>query len=96
MEQKLQTQSADDHETTLESRVFAELVFCIESCVEDEIYKFKLSWMHKLYEERLAILGLNKAINKCSLKNKLLAHLLKECQESDGRNALLVFNKGMQ
>ena len=78
------------------ARAFAELVSYIESNVESGSYIFKLSVLYNLYEDRLSSLGIEKSINKTRLKKQLMEHFSLKCQEqSDGKNCLLVFNKGL-
>ena len=84
-------------EKPLLARAFTELVSYIESIVESGSYIFKLSVLHRLDEDRLSSLRIEKSINKTRLKKQLMEHFSLECQEqSDGKNCLLVFNEGLQ
>lgn len=56
----------------------------------------KLSELHELCESNLKCLIANE-INKTRLKNQILEHFLGVCQEqSDCKNTLVVFNKGLR
>lgn len=58
---------------------------------------FKLTKLHALYQERLAVLGIEKTVNKSRLKDQLLAHFDEDCQEQTVLNStFLVFNEGLQ
>ena len=93
-------ESSDNNKTEeklMQARAFAELVWYIESIVENGDYIFKLSNLHALFKDRLCSLGIEKDINKTRFKEQLFAHFSGVCQEqSDGKNSLLVFNDGLQ
>lgn len=81
----------------VKSQVFAELVSYIESGIEDGTHIFKLNDLYTLVKHRLVVLGVEKDTNKTRLKNQILKHFAKDCQEqSDGKNTFIVFNEGMQ
>ncbi len=80
----------------MEARAFAELVSYIESLVEKGNFFFKLSELRLLYGSRLKDFGISKEINKVRFKEQLLLHFSEAQTQSDGRNILLVFEKGMQ
>ena len=54
---------------------------------------FKFSELRALYERRLSF---SKEINKVRFKEKILFHLPEAQAQSDGKNTLIVFDKGMQ
>ena len=86
--------SAQDEKN--EARAFAELISFIQSCVDDEKYILKLSEIHQLYIIRLLDFGIKKSVNRTRLKARFLGQFFGELQEqTDGKNVLLVFNKGM-
>ena len=94
---KRKQETSSTCEDGVDSRVFAELVSYVENEVEDGTYIFRLTDLHKLYEQRLAILGCPKLVNKSRLKRQLIEHFSLDCQEqTDGKNILLIFNEGMQ
>ena len=79
------------------ARVLAELVCCIENCVANGTYIFKLSELHSLFSENLQDLGFYKDIHKTVLKDQLLKHFSEQCQaQSVGKNCLLVFHEGFK
>ena len=80
------------------SRAFAELATYVEESLEVGISLFKLSELHNLYERRLKDLNEDVTINKTRLKEKLLNYFssMGLQEQSDGKNTVLVFPKGMQ
>ena len=86
--------SAQDEKN--EARAFAELISFMQSCVDDEKYILKLSEIHQLYINRLLDFGIKKSVNRTRLKARILSQFSGELQEqTDGKNVLLVLNKGM-
>ena len=57
---------------------------------------FKLSELRFLYESRLKDFGISKERNKVRFKEQILAHFTEAQAQSDGKNIILVFDKGMQ
>lgn len=80
----------------MEARAFAELTAYIESSVEEGTFFFKLSELQSLYESCLKNLGISKVINKVHFKEQLLSHFTEAQTQSDGKNIILVFEKGIQ
>ena len=78
----------------VEARAFAELLAHIETLVEGRTFIFKFSELRAVYESRLRFFGIPKEINKVRLKEQILSHFPEA--QSDEKNVLLVFNKGMQ
>ena len=79
-----------------EARAFVELISFMESCVDDGKYVLTLTELHQLYMNRLQDFGIQKDVNKTRLKSRILSQFHGKLQEqSDGKNVLLVFNKGM-
>lgn len=79
-----------------ESRAFVELVSYIEKAVYSGTLLFKLSEIHTLYVNRLEDLGITKAINRTRLKAQLLEHFSEAQEQFDGKNVVIVFQKGME
>ncbi len=52
--------------------------------------------MRFLYESRLKDFGIPKEINKVRFKEQILSHFTEAQTQSDGKNVILVFEKGMQ
>ena len=52
--------------------------------------------MRSLYESRLIDFGISKQVNKVRFKDQVLSHFPEAQAQSDGKNAILVFEKGMQ
>ena len=76
----------------MEVRAFVELVTYIESSVEKGNFFLKLSELRFLHESHLKDFG----ISKVRFKEQLLSHFSEAQTQSDGKNILLVFEKGMQ
>ena len=90
-------QSEKDDVLQVQAIVFAELVDFIECQVAAGQFIFKLAELHTIFQTRLRSIGHEVSINKSRLKNKLLDRFTGKCQEqSDGKNTLFVFNKGLQ
>ena len=90
-----ETRCSND-EKIVQSRVFAELISFIEDNIDGGTFMFKLTKLHALYQERLAVLGIEKTVNKSRLKDQLLAHFDEDCQEQTVLNStFLVFNEGL-
>ena len=95
-------QRAKDHQDNsndklLQTLIFAEVVSHIENHVTNGVFILKLSEFHTLYEYHLKDTGLKKTINKCRCQEQILDTFVEDCQEqTDGKNILLVFDKGMQ
>ena len=68
----------------------------MESCVDGGKYILTLTELHQLYMNRLQGFGIQKEVNKTHLKSCILSQFPGKLQEqSDEKNVLLVFNKGM-
>ena len=68
----------------------------MESCRDDRKYTLTLTELHQLYMNRLQDFGIEKEANKTCLKSCILSQFPGKLQgQSDGKNVLLVFNKGM-
>ena len=80
------------------ARAFAELVAHVDELLEAGNFLFKCSVLHNLYEQRLKEFGVDIAINKTRLKEKLLEHFsdMGLQEQYDGRNTVLLFPEGMQ
>ena len=68
----------------------------MENAVEDGTFCFKFLLLRQLYESRLHILGINKEINKVLFKKQVLEYFTNAQEQSDGKNKVLVFEKGIQ
>ena len=78
-------------EKVIRAQAFVELVFHIESVVENGIFVFTLSELHSLYDGYLHDLGVDKAINRTGLKIQLRDYFFGDCQEQCvGKNVMLV------
>ena len=66
----------------------------VEASVLEGVFLFKFSELRALYEKRLSFFGIPKEINKVRLKEQILSHFPQA--QSDGKNTLLIFDKGMQ
>ena len=79
-----------------EARAFVELISFMERCVDDGKYILTLRELHQLYMNRPQHFGIAKEVNKTHLKSRILSQFPGKLQEqSDRKNVLLVFNKGM-
>lgn len=78
------------------ARAFAELVTYIENEVEEGTLLFKFASLWHLYESRLADFGIRSEVNKVCFKEQILKHFPYSQEQSDGKNLILVFEKGMQ
>ena len=77
-----------------EARAFVELISFMESCVEDGKYILTLSEPHQLYSDQPARFWHRE---RTRLKLRILSQFSGKLQEQfDGKNVLLVFNKGME
>ena len=92
--QKSDSSHAEERKTQV--RVFVELITYVENAVEDGQFCFKFSSLHHLYESHLKILGICKEVNRTRFKEQVLRYFPSAQQQSDGKNAILVFEKGMQ
>ena len=89
--------STESHdERKMEARAFVELLTYIESSVEEGNFLYKFSELRSLYESRLIDFGISKQVNKVRFKDQVLSHFPEAQAQSDGKNAILVFEKGMQ
>ena len=79
-----------------QARAFVELIAYVENAVEDGTFCFKFSLLRQLYESRLHILGIDKEINKVRFKKQVLEYFTNAQEQSDGKNKVLVFEKGIQ
>lgn len=79
-----------------EARVFVELITYIENSMDNGTLYFKFSELRHMYENRLQDLGISKEKNKRHFKNQLLSHFENAQEQTDGKNSLLVFDRGMQ
>ena len=68
----------------------------IENCVDEGVFYFKFSELHRLYEQRIETLGFQREINRGRLKEKILQNFPQAQEQSDGKNKVLVFEQGMQ
>ena len=94
-------QNQDSHSSRTEemktrARAFVELITYVENAVEDGTFCFKFSLLRQLYESRLRILGIDKEINKGRFKEQVLEYFTNAQVQSDGKNMVLVFEKGIQ
>ena len=94
-------QNQDSHSSYTEdlktqARAFVELITYVENAVEDSTFCFKFSLLRQLYESRLHILGIDKEINKVRFKKQVLEYFTNAQEQSDGKNKVLVFEKGIQ
>lgn len=64
--------------------------------VEDGSFFFKLYELRHLYENRSKPFGIDKEVNKVKFKEQLVSHFPEAQVQSDGKNIILVFEKGMQ
>ena len=80
------------------ARAFAELVAHVDELLDAGNFLFKCFVLHNLYEQRLKEFGVDIAINKTRLKEKLLKHFsdMGLQEQYDGRNTVLLFLEGMQ
>ena len=92
---KSDQQPENTNEKLNESRAFVELTTYIKSTVDSGTVVFKLSEVHSLYVNRLQELGIEKIVNKTRLKNDLLEHFSEAQEQNDGKNTVIVFEKGM-
>ena len=91
----VQSASEDSFEKEkMEARALVELLTHIESSVEEGNFFFKLSELRFLYESCLKDFGISKEINK--VREQILSHFAEAQTQSDGKNIILVFEKGMQ
>ncbi len=81
-------------EKKMEARAFAELVTYIESAIEEHNYFFKFSELQSLNEKHLQDFGILKEINKVCFKKQILSHFPEAQAQSDGKNIVLIFEKG--
>ncbi|KAG0727322.1 hypothetical protein GWK47_034911 [Chionoecetes opilio] len=89
-------QDASKPDKKARARAFAELVTYIENEVEEGTLLFKFASLRHLYESRLADFGIRSEVNKVRFKEQILKHFPYSQEQSDGKNVLLVFEKGMQ
>ena len=94
-------QNQDSHSSHTEdlktqARAFVELITYVQNPVEDGTFCFKFSSLHQLYKSRLHILGIDKEINKVRFKKQVLEYFTNAQEQSDGKNKVLVFEKGTQ
>ena len=80
----------------MEARAFVELLTYIETSIEEGVFFFKLSELRHLYENRLRDFAISKEVNKVRFKEQILSHFPQAQAQSDGKNIILVFEKGMQ
>ena len=59
-------------------------------------FYFKFSSLHQMYENRLHDLGISKKINKVRFKERVLEYFPNAQEQNDGKNAIFVFEQGMQ
>ena len=94
---EIQNASSKYHEERKkEARAFVELLTYIEGSVEEGKNFFKFSELRFLYESRLKDFGISKEVNKVRFKEQILSHYPEAQAQSDGKNIILVFEKGMQ
>ena len=79
-----------------EYHAFEEFLQFIEDYVMEGVFLLKIKDLHSLYTKRLTDLGIEKCINKTVLKQSILDHFKTAHSQSDGKGAIIVFNKGMQ
>ena len=63
--------------------------------VSTETQFFVMSELHIMYENRLKDFGNTNSINRFRLKNRLLEAFPEASEQSDGRQNVIVFRKGM-
>ena len=66
------------------------------------VYKMRQGCMYRTiavgctcFESRLRILGISKEVNKTRFKEQVLEYFANAQEQGDGKNAVLVFEKGM-
>ena len=94
--QNQSSHSSQTEERKMQARVFVELITYVENAVEDGQFCFKISSLRQLYESRLRNLGNSKEVNKTYFKEQLLEYFTNAQEHSDGKNVILVFERGMQ
>ena len=55
----------------MKARALVEIITYVENCVEDEVFYFKFSVLHQMFENRLKNLGFDKGTNRTLIKNSL-------------------------
>ena len=91
------TETVTDDDRVSKARTFAELTHHIEASAENGTFQLKLSNLHELYAARLHNPHVDKSVNKTRLKNHIVEYFHDNIQgQTDGRNTVLVFNKGME
>jgi hypothetical protein len=90
------TWEAEEDERINESRAFVELIEFINDAVENDTHFFVLSELHSLYEARLKDLGIEKSVNRFRLKTRILQEFSEAQEQTDGRQTVIVFKKGLQ
>ena len=79
-----------------EYHAFEELLQFIEYSVMEGVFLFTIKDLHSLYTKRLTYLGFEKCINKTVLKQSIQDHFITAHSQYDGKDAIIVFNEGMQ
>uniref|UniRef100_UPI00358E26DF uncharacterized protein isoform X2 n=1 Tax=Myxine glutinosa TaxID=7769 RepID=UPI00358E26DF len=96
MKQKQDACDGSNELKRIQARVFVELVTYIENSVVDGILYFKCSALRHMYEKRLQDLGIDREMNKVHFKEKILRYFPEAQEQNDGKNIVIVFEKGMQ
>ena len=84
-----------EDEKVNESRTFVELKEYIMDAVLNETYFFVMPELHSMYENCLKDFGNTNSINRFRLKNRLLEAFPEASEQSECRQNVIVFQKGM-
>jgi hypothetical protein len=96
LRQQNQESSGSTQEKMMKARALVELVTHIENSVEEGTFFFKVSELHRLYENRLRDLGMDKETNRTRFKENIIGYFPEAQEQSDGKHKVLVFPEGMQ
>lgn len=91
-----QGSQGNPEEDETEVRAFVELINHVENAVISGTFYFKFSSLRQMYENRLHDLGISKKINKVRFKERVLEYFPNAQEQNDGKNAIFVFEQGMQ
>jgi hypothetical protein len=93
---KANQESQNTDEQMKKSIALVELTTYIKKSVDSGTLLFKLSELHSMYTYHLQSQDVNKLINKTRLKNYLLEHFPEAQEQNDGKNIIIIFEKGMK
>ena len=79
-----------------EARAFIELTSYRETSVEDWTFCFKFLELQRMYEERLAALGIEEEVNKVWFKEQILHFFPKAQEQNDRKKVVIIFDQGMR